>query len=106
MAKVEQGRAQGRMGGAAGATQHGLIFAPPLPPPRAPGEAAARSPLPSLSKHLLTPLLSAIDCRLVDTTGSCKFIMRTAGNQTQHRVLGGGNGGGTPLASHQPTEPR
>lgn len=33
MAKVEQGRAQGRMGGAAGATQHGLIFAPPLPPP-------------------------------------------------------------------------
>lgn len=38
--------------------------------PPAPGEAAgaaARSPLPSLYKHLLTPLLSAIDCRLVDT---------------------------------------
>lgn len=59
-----------------------------LCPPPAPGEAAARSPLPSLSKHLLTPPLSAIDCRLVDTTGSCKFITPTAGNQTQHRVLG------------------
>lgn len=58
--------------------------------PPAPGEAAgaaARSPLPSLYKHLLTPLLSAIDCRLVDTLGSCKFITRTAGKPTRHASL-------------------
>lgn len=46
-----------------------------------------RSPLPSLYKHLLTPVLSAIDCRLVDTLGSCKFITRAAGKPTRRASL-------------------
>lgn len=105
-ARGGQGRAgegTGPDGGGGGCHSAWINLCPPLTPPRAPGEAAARSPLPSLSKHLLTPLLSAIDCRLVDTTGSCKFIMRTAGNQTQHRVLGGGGNGEGHTPSFAPT---